>query len=152
MDSSLHERHSSSLPWTSFHLHQKVRNEICADSVQYRHTQSDLSKCNLAVEHSASRHLPATSWQFQDPSQQFPFHLSTGLCPVFIVCTALFLPEVTVFLHSYLVTHLLIHSWCDTARIRVSTVIGRWWHEVFNMDKGLSASLWSHFLKARAHR
>ena len=31
------------------------------------------------MEHSASRHLPAVSRQFQDPSQQFPFHLSTGL-------------------------------------------------------------------------
>jgi len=63
---------------------QKVRNKICADSVHYRHIQSDLlSKCNPAVEHSASRHLPAMSWQFQDPSQQFPFHLSTGLHPAF---------------------------------------------------------------------
>ena len=52
-----------------------------------QHIQSDLlSKCNLAVEHSASRHFPGISRQFQDPSQQFPFHLSTGLRPVFIVC------------------------------------------------------------------
>ena len=49
-----------------------------------------LSKCNLAVEHSASRHLPVTSWQYQYPSQQFPFHLSTGLRPVFLICAALF--------------------------------------------------------------
>ena len=78
-------RHTScSLPWTSSHLHQKVRNEICADSVQYRHIQSDyLSKCKPAMEHSASWHLPAISWQLQDSSQQFPFYLSTGLRPVF---------------------------------------------------------------------
>ena len=62
-----------SLPRTTSHLHQKVQNKICADLVQYRHIQSDLlSKCNPSVEHSASRHLPATSW-LQDPSQQFPF-------------------------------------------------------------------------------
>jgi len=42
-------------------------------------------------------YLPAISWQFQDPSQQFPFRLSTGLRPVFIVCTALFLSQVTVY-------------------------------------------------------
>jgi len=31
----------------------------CTDSVQYRHIQSDLSKCNPAVEHyRTSRHLP----------------------------------------------------------------------------------------------
>ena len=68
--------------------------------MQYRHIQSDLlSKCNPAVEHSASRHLPAIYWQFQYPSQQFPLHLSAGLGlrPVFIVCTALFLSEVTVW-------------------------------------------------------
>ena len=42
----------------------------------------------MAVEHSASRHLPAISWQYQYPSHQFPFHLSTGLRPVyFIICT-----------------------------------------------------------------
>jgi len=29
-----------SLPWTSSHLHQKVPNKICTDSVQYRHIQS----------------------------------------------------------------------------------------------------------------
>ena len=42
--------------------------------------------------------------KFQDPPQQFPFHLSTGLCPVFIVCTALhcFYPKVTV--------HCLLHT------------------------------------------
>ena len=52
---------------------------------QYRHIQSDLlSKCNLAVEQSASRHSPATSWKIQDPSQQFPFHLSTGLYVLFL--------------------------------------------------------------------
>ena len=74
-----------SLPRTiSSHLHQKVQNEICADSVQYRHIQSDLlSKCSPAVEHPPSRHLPAISWQLQDPSQQFPFRLSTGLRSVF---------------------------------------------------------------------
>ena len=44
----------------------------------------------------ASRHLPATSWQFQDPPQQFPFHMSTGLCPVFIVCA-----HCTVFIWNY---------------------------------------------------
>jgi len=53
-------------------------------ALQAHSQQSDLlSKCNPAVEHSASRHLPAMSWQFQDPSQQFPFHLSSGLHPAF---------------------------------------------------------------------
>jgi len=74
------------------------------------------------VEHSASRHLPTISWQFQDPSEQFPFHLSTGLFLVFIVCTVLFLSEVTV------------HTSLFAARLSqylVGTVIGRrrWrWH------------------------
>ena len=105
---------------------KKVRNEICADSVQYRHIH--ISKCTLAVEHSASRPLPAISWQFQDPPQQFPFHLITGLRPAFIICAALLLSEVAVhcLLHGLLGTHLLIHSWCDSARNRVGTVIGRW--------------------------
>ena len=86
-----------------------------------------LSKCSPAVEHPAGRHLPAISWQFQDPSQQFQSHFSTRLRPVFIVCTALFLSEVTVhcLLHGFLDTHLLIHSWCNIARNRVGTVIGR---------------------------
>ena len=66
--------------------------------IQAHRLQSDLlSKYNPTVEHSASRHLPAISWQFQDPSQQFPFYLITGLRPVFIVCTALFLSAVTLF-------------------------------------------------------
>ena len=75
-----------------------------------------LSKCKLAVEHSASRHLPATSWQYQYPSQQFPFHLSTGLRPVFLICAALFFfhPKLgllfTVLLLGFLDTYLLIHS------------------------------------------
>jgi len=100
-----------------------------ADSVQYRHIQSDrLSKCNPAVEHSANRHLPAICWQFQDPSQQSSLLLNSGLLPAFVVCTALFLSEVTVHClpHSFLNTHLLIHSWCDIARNRVGTIIGRW--------------------------
>jgi len=47
--------------------------------------------------------------------------------PVFIVCTALFLSELTVhcLMHGFLDTHLLIHSWCNIARNWVSTVIGR---------------------------
>ena len=74
--------------------------------------------------------LSPESFKSQDPSQQFPFHSSTGLRPVFIVCTALFSSEVTVhrLLHGFLGTHLLIHSWCDIARNRVGTVIGRWWN------------------------
>ena len=47
---------------------------------------------------------------------------------VFIICTALFLSEVTVhcLLHGFLYTHLLIQSWCDIARNWVATVIERW--------------------------
>ena len=61
------------------------------------------------------------------PPDSFPFHLSIGLRPVFIVCTALFLSEVDVhcLLHGFLDARLLIHSWCDIARNRVGTVIGR---------------------------
>jgi len=72
--------------------------------------------------------LSATSWQFQDPSQQFPFHLSIGLHLVFIVCTALCFYEVAFhcLLHGFLDTLVLIHSWCDVARNWVSTVIWRW--------------------------
>jgi len=50
----------------------------------------------------------------------FSLYLSTGLRPVFITCTAVFLSEVTVhcLLHGFLDTHLFIHSWCDIARDR----------------------------------
>ena len=70
----------------------------------------------------------ATSWQFQNPSQQFPLHLNTGLRPVFIVCTAVFYPKLLFIVCStaFSITHVLIHSWCDIARNRVGTVIGRW--------------------------
>jgi len=73
--------------------------------------QSDLlSKCNPAVEHSVGTHLTAISRQFQDPSQQFPFHLSTGLrrflssalhCfyrrSLFIVCCTAFSIHICLF-------------------------------------------------------
>jgi len=45
------------------------------------------------VKHSASRHLPAISWQFQDSSQQFQFHLSTGLRPVLSSTLHCFYPK-----------------------------------------------------------
>jgi len=72
-------------------------------------------------------HLPPESWQFQDPSQQFPFHLSTGLralfyhlhCTVFIRSYPLFAARLSRY------THLPIHSWHDIARNRVRTIIGR---------------------------
>jgi len=87
--------------------------DMCRFSAIHAHTVRPSFKCNQAVEHCASRYLPAISWQFQDPSQQFPFYLSTGLGPVFITWTALFLSEVTVhcLLNGFLDTHLLLHSW-----------------------------------------
>ena len=118
----------------------------CADSVQYRHIQSDLlSKCNPAVEHSASRHLPAISRQFQDPSQQFPFHLSaTGGRPVFIICTALFLSEVTVhcLLHGFLDTHLLIHSCAILLGIESAPLSEDEDEDHQLLDQPLQCSLW----------
>ena len=59
--------------------------------------------------HTASRHLPATFWQFQDPSQQFPFHLSTGLRPCFyqLNCTV-FYPKL-----------LFIVYWCSAFSIHI---------------------------------
>ena len=73
--------------------------------------------------------------------------------PVFIVCTALFLSEVTVHcsLHGFLDTHLLIHSWCDIARNRrVGAVIGRrrWFCGRINADEKKSMFA----LLCRTHR
>jgi len=85
-----------SLPWTSSHLHQEVRNKRCADSVQYRLIQSDLlSKCNPAVEHSAGRHLPATSWQVSRPTSavSVSFEHRTMSCFYCLYCTAPFLSK-----------------------------------------------------------
>jgi len=63
---------------------------LCRFQLQYRYIQSYLlSNCNPTVEHSASWHLPAISGQFQDPPQQFPVHLSTGLRPVLLLSSAL---------------------------------------------------------------
>ena len=118
------------LTLNQFHLRQKVRNEICADSVQYRHIQSDIFPSSILLWNTLavySCQLQCTSWHFRNQAQQFSFHLSTGLRPVLIACTASFLSKVTVYflLHGFLDTHLLIHSWCDTGRIRDGAVIGR---------------------------
>jgi len=56
---------------------------------------------------------------------------SCFLSSALLACTTLFLSEVTVhcLLHGLVDTDPLIHSWCDIARNRVGTVIGRWrWH------------------------
>jgi len=118
----------ASLP---FRIERVCQQSLNLSSAQW--WQSDLlSKFTPTVEQSvdmsASRHLPAISWQFL-------FHLSAGLHPVFIVCTALLLSKVTVhcLLHGFLDTHLLIHSWRDIAWNRVGTIIRRckinvnWW-------------------------
>jgi len=86
-------------------------------------TSDLLSKCNPAVEHSASKHLPAISWHFQDPSQQFSFHLSTGLRPVFIICTALFSSEVSAHcfaarLSRYTSAYSLVVRYCSESSRR----------------------------------
>jgi len=73
----------------------------------------------------------------QLPPDSFRTHLSslrllsTGVRPVFFICTAVLLSEVTVhcLLHGFLDTRLLIHSLCDSAQNRVSTVIRRWHEE-----------------------
>jgi len=101
----------------------------CADSVQYRHIQSDLlSKCNPAVEHSASRHLPAISRQFQESrpisAVSVSFERMTSCfyhlhCTVFVggYCS-LFVARLSRYTSAYSLV-------CDIARNRVGTVIGR---------------------------
>ena len=61
------------------------------------------------------------------PDLRAHFYHILILLIVFIVCTALFLSDVTVhcLLHGFLDAHLLIHSWCDIARNRVGTVVRR---------------------------
>jgi len=48
-----------------------------------------------------------------------------------------FLLEVTVhcLLHGFLDTHLIIHSWCDIARNRVGTFIGRWRYKIMILTR-----------------
>ena len=82
--------------------------DVCRFNAIQAHISDLLPKCNPAVEHSANRHLPATSWQFQDTSQQFPFHLCTGpfltsalhcFCPklLSIVCCTTFSIHICLF-------------------------------------------------------
>jgi len=60
--------------------------------------------------------------------RQTVMQFAYDLRPAFIICTALFFylkVSVHCLLHGFLDTCLLIYSWCDIARNRVGTIIGR---------------------------
>jgi len=82
------------------------------------------SGCGTLCRYTFDSYLPTVSRPISAVSVSFE-HRTTSF---FIVSTALFLSEVTVhcLLHGFLDTRLLIlHSWCDIARIQNGTVIGR---------------------------
>jgi len=80
-------------------------------AVQYRHiyVQSDLpSKYNLAVEHSASGHLPAIYWRFQDPSMPFR-RLSPAAATARFTIVSLLEPVARVLHMAVIVVNKLMH-------------------------------------------
>jgi len=59
-----------------------LKQDMCRFSATQAHIIRPSFQVQAGCEQSASRHLPGISRQFQDPSQQFLFHLSH--CTVFI--------------------------------------------------------------------
>ena len=123
-------RHRIQLDHVGPHLTSCERSYSTEDVIclcEITHHQN-LLKLHIALMALFQWSRPDNQLRPTNTMQEFPFHLSTRLHPVFIICTALFLSEVTdhCLLHGFLDTHLLIHSWCDIARNRVGTIIGRW--------------------------
>jgi len=81
------------LPWTSSHLHQKVRNEICA--VQYRRIQRTLFSSAIRLWNT----LPVNVCQL--PSDSFKTHLNTFLSSKHQTMSYFYRLHCTVFIRSY---------------------------------------------------
>jgi len=94
-------RHSRcSLPWTSSICARRFKTRyvlIQCNSGTYSQTffPSSILLWNTLAVYSCQ--LQCTSWHFRNQAHQFSFHLSTGLRPVLIACTAPFLSKVTVY-------------------------------------------------------